>query len=134
MQLNVPVRFTASTVAKYPRSWGVPSRLIVRPTDPIPAQLTSATQRPHLAGHGDRRGHVLLFGHVGSHERPADLGRHRLTRLLVEIGNHDPGAGAGEPSGSGGAQAGRAARDDADVFSSCMILQSWVVRRYRPMP
>ncbi len=49
MTLNVPITFSRWTNSKAPRSWGVPSRLMTRPAQPLPAQFTQIRRLPRAA-------------------------------------------------------------------------------------
>ena len=47
--LNVPITLRSWMNLKGARSWGEPSRLMTRPTHPVPAQLTAMRRLPPSA-------------------------------------------------------------------------------------
>ena len=49
MTLKVPMTLSRWMNSKAPRSWGEPSRLMTRPTQPVPAQLTAMRKAPPSA-------------------------------------------------------------------------------------
>ncbi len=96
------------------RSWGEPSRLMTRPTQPVPAQLTAMRSGTALGGLVDRPLAVAGIGHVTAHEGGprSDLGDHLLSSFLVLVEDRDRGAAGGQATGGRLAQSRRAPGDD----------------------
>ena len=59
MTLKVPMTFRFWMNLKGSRSWGEPSRLMTRPTQPVPAQLTAMRRLPPSAAWSTARLAVL---------------------------------------------------------------------------
>ena len=67
--LNVPTRFTLTTVLKASRSCGSPCRPTVRCAQPMPAQLTADPELTGLGGPLDRLAHRLRIADVAGDVR-----------------------------------------------------------------
>ena len=67
MTLKVPITFSCWMNSKAPRSWGEPSRLMTRPTQPVPAQFTAIRRLPPVGRLVDRPLAVLGIGDVAGH-------------------------------------------------------------------
>ena len=89
IMLNVPMRLTRTTRSNASSGIG-PSRPTTRAAVPMPAQLTRMLGAPSAARLvrqrfvGTRR-----IGDIALGEDPADLARHRLARLAVEVEHAD---------------------------------------------
>ena len=112
--LNVPITFRFWMNWNGARSWGEPSRLITRPTQPVPAQLTAMRRLPPSAAWS-----TAFWQSSGSVTSPPDeigvgpdLTDDFLAPLLVPVEHGDPDPDGGELAGGGLAEARGPAGDD----------------------
>ena len=112
--LNVPMTLRFWMNWNGARSWGEPSRLITRPTQPVPAQLTAMRRLPPSAAWS-----TALWQSSGSVTSPADevgagadLGDDLLAPLFVAVEHGDPDPVGGEAAAGGLAEARGAPGDD----------------------
>ena len=110
--LKVPMTFRFWMNWNGARSWGDPSRLMTRPTHPVPAQFTAIRRLAAVGRLIDRLLAVVGLGDVATDEVGvgADLGHHFLAPLLVAVEHGDPHAFGGELAGGGLARGPRRRR------------------------
>ena len=87
----------------------------------MPALLNAMSSRPKVGdGAVDHRGDLVLVGDVAGDAEHLVPGGGQVVgggaeRVLVDVGEHDGGAGLGEGPGGGEAHAGAGAGDEGDL-------------------
>ena len=84
----------------------------VRWAEPMPAQHTSERSGAMPTRGVDRLDDLLGVGHVGVDVDPADLLREGLALVVLQVGDHDADAVAGEQPAGRGAEPGGATGDN----------------------